>query len=425
MFFTLIDRALSKIHHGRLHLDFGTIQRTYGNSLDELEATITVHDPTFFRDVALRGEMGLGESYVAQKWSSKNLPNLALVLQLNVDVFRPVMTGGTFVPFPKALFEWLTQRGLQRRRKTTRENSRAGMAVSYDVGNDFFEIMLGPMMMYSCAIYPSDDVSLEVAQQHKLDVLMEKAELSDGQQVLDIGCGWGTLLRAIRSRHDCDVRGISLSQRQLEYCRKALPEGRFEYRDYRELTEADAVDRIVSVGMIEHVGADQLEGFMHCVARLLKPGGKAVLHTMVGGDTLGIPAGKQLRSFSTKTIMPIGYVPNPEELTRAVVKTKRLSVVHAERFGPHYGKTMRQWRDNVLDNRELIERRYSAEHVRVYDYVFGMAAACFTSGTFDLLQLVVQNEPITNRAAVYDARARTAASPHAADIERPLRTATA
>jgi cyclopropane-fatty-acyl-phospholipid synthase len=142
--------------------------------------------------------------------------------------------------------------------------------------------------------------------------------------------------------------------------------------------------------MIEHVGADQLEGFMHCVARLLKPGGKAVLHTMVGGDTLGIPAGKQLRSFSTKTIMPIGYVPNPEELTRAVVKTKRLSVVHAERFGPHYGKTMRQWRDNVLDNRELIERRYSAEHVRVYDYVFGMAAACFTSGTFDLLQLVVQ-----------------------------------
>ena len=110
MFFTLIDRALSKIHHGRLHLDFGNLQRTYGNGLDELEAAITVHDPTFFRDVALRGEMGLGESYVAQKWSSKNLPNLALVLQLNVDVFRPVMTGGTFVPFPKALFEWLYRR---------------------------------------------------------------------------------------------------------------------------------------------------------------------------------------------------------------------------------------------------------------------------------------------------------------------------
>jgi cyclopropane-fatty-acyl-phospholipid synthase len=146
-----------------------------------------------------------------------------------------------------------------------------------------------------------------------------------------------------------------------------------------------------------------------------------VLHTMVGGDMLDIAAGKQLSSFSTKTIMPIGYVPNPEELTRAAMKTKRLSIVHAERFGVHYGKTMRQWRENILANRETIERSYSAEHVRVYDYVFGMAAACFTSGTFDLLQLVVQNEPVTNRAAVYDPRYRSAAPAHVLHVEQKRR----
>ena len=121
--------------------------------------------------------------------------------------------------------------------------------------------------------------------------------------------------------------------------------------------------------------------------------------------------------------MPVGYVPNPEELTRAIAKTKRLSIVHSERFGPHYGKTMRRWRENVLANREVIERSYSADHVRVYDYVFGMAAACFTSGTFDLLQLVVQNEPVTNHASVYDPRSGVEASANFAPTVHKRRAA--
>jgi len=424
VFFSLVDATLSKLQRGCVRLDFGSTRRVYGRPDDGLEAAITVHDGSFFRDVVLHGEVGLGQSYVARKWSSSDLGDLALVLLLNLDVFRPVATAGTLLLFPSAVMEWLTQRRLKKRRRTSLENSRKGMAISYDVGNDFFELMLGPTMLYSCAIYPSPDRSLEEAQHHKLDVLIEKADVADGHRVLDIGCGWGTLLEEVRSRYDCTVHGISLSQRQLEYCRTRVPRARFDYIDYRELDEVAAYDRIVSVGMIEHVGADQLEVFMGRVERLLKLGGRAVLHTMIGGDLLDIPAGKQLSSFSTRTIMPIGYVPNPEELTRAIAKTKSLHVAHSERFGPHYGKTMREWRCNILANRALIARRYSEEHVRVYDYVFAMAAACFTSGRFDLLQLVVQKDPITNAMAVYDPRARPATAPPAARLAAAPRAVT-
>jgi cyclopropane-fatty-acyl-phospholipid synthase len=376
----------------------------FGNGRSALVAMLVVHDPSFFAAVVRDGEIGLGESYVQGKWTSPDLDALGLVLMLNVDVFLPMLRGGTVLAIPLAIARTWSQRRIAARRETSLANSRTGMSVAYDVGNDFFRRMLGPSRFYSCAIYPHAAASLEEAQAHKVDVIMRKAGVAPGYDVLDIGCGWGTLLQAIHARHGCRIHGISLAKEQIDYCRTAVPEGRFDCIDYRELAGEALYDRIVSVGMIEHVGLDQLPVFAAAVARLLKPGGRAVLHTMIVGDTLDLPPGEHLSAFATRHIMPVGYVPRADDLVRAIVGCGDLRIVHQERFGPHYGRTMRAWRQNVLRESEAIAAAYSIEHVRAYDYLWAVAAACFTSTAFDLLQVVVDKGPIDNAAPVYDPR---------------------
>ncbi len=403
--FRLVDRLFRRIRHGRLVLQTGGVRRVYGDPESDLEGTVVIHDRSFFRDVARRGEVGLGRSYAAGKWSSPDLEDLALVLHLNIDAFLPVIKGGTLMLFASRWSERWKQRWISSRRESTEEHSRRGMSVAYDVGNDFFRRMLGPSMLYSCAVWESAGQTLEEAQQHKIDLLIDKLDVAPGHSVLDVGCGWGTLLREIHARHGCRVRGISLAEKQLEHCREVLPEGRFDYLDYRQLEETAAYDRIVSVGMIEHVGSEYLQTFMDTVARLLKPGGRAVLHTMIVGDTLDLAPGVHLDSFISRTIMPIACIPTPGELLQAVNRTRRLHPVHQERFGQHYGRTLRAWRRNLLDHREAIAERYSREHVRVYDYIWGMSSGCFTSSNFDLLQLVLGKGPLSNRIEVYDPRA--------------------
>lgn len=399
-----VEALLSRIRRGRLRLVAGGRSREFGDPDAALEGTLEVHDASFFRDVVRDGEIGLGESYVARKWTSPDLDAVALVLMLNADAFLPVLRGGTVLLFSSRLAHRWRQRRIAQRRETSLANSRKGMSIAYDVGNPFFRRMLGPSLFYSCAIYPRPDASLEEAQDHKIDVLIRKAGIAPGHRVLDIGCGWGTLLKAAHERHGCDVHGISLAQQQIDHCRQVLPQGRFDCVDYRELPDEAAYDRIISVGMIEHVGLDQLEVFARKVARLLKPGGRAVLHTMIVGDTVDLPSGEHLSAFATRYIMPVGYVPRADDLARAIFRCGDLRVVHQERFGPHYGATMRRWRRNVLEHADAIAAEHSAEHVRAYDYLWAVAAACFTSTAFDLLQLVVDKGPIGNAAPVYDPR---------------------
>ncbi len=402
--FGLVHRLLSKIRHGRLILISAGQRRLYGDSDSALEGTLVVHDGSFFGDVARRGEVGLGQSYVDGKWSSPDLENLGLVLQLNIDAFLPMIKGGTIMLFASGWIEQLKQRWISGWRESTAEQSRRGMAVAYDVGNDFFRLMLGPSMLYSCAVWASPEHTLDQAQEHKIQLLIDKLDLAPEHSVLDVGCGWGTLLRAIHARHGCCVRGVSLAEKQLELCRQTLPEGRFDYLDYRDLDDAQTYDRIVSVGMIEHVGSEYLQAFMDTIARLLKPGGRAVLHTMIVGDTLDLAPGLHLDSFISRTIMPIACIPTPGELLQAINRTQNLYPVHYERFGQHYGRTMREWRKNVLDHEDAIAERYSREHVRVYDYIWGMSAGSFISSNFDLLQLVVDKGPIGSRNPVSDPR---------------------
>ncbi len=403
MYEYLVRRLLSRIRYGCVHLVVAGERQSYGDSDSHLKATLDVHEHSFFRDVVRRGEVGLGQAYVAEKWSSPELDDLLLILQWNIEAFLPMMRGGAILLFSR-LLEGLTQKWISSSRRGTLDNSRQAMSVCYDVGNDFFRQALGPSMQYSCAIWAAPGDSLEQAQQHKLDILIRKLDLRAEHKVLDVGCGWGTLLKEIHSRRGCDVRGISLAREQVDYCRESFPQGRFDYLDYRQLGDGETYDRIVSVGMMEHIGHQHLQTFMDQVARLLKPGGRAVLHTMIVGDALDVAPGVHFDAF-VYTIMPLGYLAVPRELHTAIQRTRDLHLIHSERFGQHYGKTFRRWRRNLRENRETVAELYSPEHVRVYDYLWGSSAGCFTSGNSDLLQMVVGKGPPSNRVPLYDPRA--------------------
>ena len=401
----LIRALLEKLRTGRVDLVFEGRRQQYGDPRSHLAASLEVHDPSFFRDVARRGEVGLGQAYVAEKWSSDDLDDLMLILQLNFEAFLPMLRRGSLLLQGFRWMEKWRQKLLMRDRRSTLAGSRHGMSVSYDVGNDFFRLGLGPSMQYSCAIWPSPGSSLDEAQQHKLDVLIAKLDPRPEHSVLDIGCGWGTLLGAIHERFGCAVKGISLAGEQVDYCRQHHPGGRFELQDYRQLPATETYDRIVSVGMIEHVGYGYLQTFVDAVARHLKPGGRAVLHTMVVGDMLDLGPGVHFDAF-VFTIMPVGYVPLPRELLTSVRRSRDLHLVHSERFGPHYGQTFCAWRRNLHANRAAVIDRYSAEHFRVYDYLWASSASCFTAGSTDLMQIVLEKGPVSNHIPLFDPRAQ-------------------
>ena len=403
MFRYLVRRLLNRIERGGVILRSAGQEWHFGDTEGDWVGTLEVKDSKFFEEVALRGEVGLGTSYVAGLWDSEDLETFLLVLNLNVNIFRSTLRGLGPMFAGSRLMESISQRGLAHRKGSSVENSRRGMSVAYDVGEDFFRMMLGESMLYSCALYPDPEADLEAAQRHKLDVLIQKLDVAPGQRILDIGCGWGTLAEAL-SKRGCSVLGISLSRRQIEHCRRHVPGAKFEYLDYRHLEEEGTFDRVISVGMLEHVGCEFIPTYMESVARLLRPGGRAVLHTMVEGDQIQIGPGVHIRSFASTYVMPTSYIPSPVELTRAAYATGTVWPTHVERFGQHYGRTMRQWRRNVLENRDEVCRRYSEEHVRTYDYLWAMSAACFTSGNFDLLQMVVVKEALGQDRAVQDPR---------------------
>ncbi len=129
-----------------------------------------------------------------------------------------------------------------------------------------------------------------------------------------------------------------------------------------------------------------------------------MLHTIVVGDAMPVEPGMHFDTFVSSTIMPIGYIPTRRELVQAINRARNLRPVHYELFGQHYGQTMRQWRRNVLDNAEDIARLYSEEHVRVYDYIYGLSSGSFTAGALDLLQIVVEKGPLDNDIRVFDPR---------------------
>ncbi|MGE0252529.1 MAG: class I SAM-dependent methyltransferase [Dongiaceae bacterium] len=282
--------------------------------------------------------------------------------------------------FPKRLWRRLAQlNGLQRSKQNVKHH--------YDIGNDFYQLFLDQDMQYSCAYFEDEEDSLEVAQINKKNHIAAKLLLKEGQRILDIGSGWGGLGLHLARLAEIEVKGITLSLEQLAVAQARAAEQGLQHRvefalaDYRE--EIGQFDRIVSVGMFEHVGITQYPVFFEKVKSLLKEDGVALLHTIGRIDTPGVT-----NPWLTKYIFPGGYAPSLSEILAEIEKQK-LFVTDIEIWRLHYAKTLRHWRQRFHANWRRAKEMFDERFCRMWDFYLAGCIAAFEHDSSVVFQIQI------------------------------------
>jgi len=268
-------------------------------------------------------------------------------------------------------------------------SSKRNVAHHYDIGNDLYERMLDTEhWQYSCAYWSRPDMTLEDAQTAKLAHIAAKLAMAPGQRVLDIGCGWGGMAIYLARQADVHVTGITLSEEQAALARERVAAAgvsdkvRIELVDYRDLAaRGDTFDRIVSVGMFEHVGVPQFETFFRACANLLAPDGVMLLHSIM---RFGKPG--KTDAFTRKYVFPGGYIPALSETLEASQRVK-LIASDIEILRLHYAYTLREWYKRVEASRAYIEEAYSPRFYRMWTFYLAGATSAFESGGMGNFQI--------------------------------------
>ena len=253
--------------------------------------------------------------------------------------------------------------------------SKKNVEHHYDLGEDLYDLFLDKSRQYSCAYWKSSNESLEEAQQNKINHIIKKLNLRPGQNVLDIGCGWGSMCFEIAKQSECEITGYTLSQNQYDYCIKKAKELKldnqchFELSDYREIK--GKFQRIVSVGMLEHVGRKFYKTFFKKINNLMTDDGMALIHTIGSTDPKGPP-----QPFIQKYIFPGGLVPSGSDLIEAVEKTG-LILSDMESLIHHYDKTLKAWLDRFLSNKDKAIKLYSEHFFRMWTFYLASTSSAF------------------------------------------------
>ena len=303
-------------------------------------------------------------------------------------------------------FGYLIRKALHTWRLVTNYNlpakSKINVKRHYDRGEELYDLFLDEKhRQYSCAYFLSPDESLEDAQQNKINHIIKKLDLLPGQKVLDIGCGWGGLAFEIARQSQCEITGISLSENQINYCRKKAKELKmdnqvsFELCDYREVK--DKFKKIVSVGAFEHFGKKFYKTFFKKVHNILTDDGICLLHTI--GSVA--PPGP-VHPFIQKRIFPGGIIPSLSDLVKPIEKTD-LIIADCETLIHHYDKTLKIWLERFLKNKEKAKFLYGKEFVRMWECYLSMCSAAFKFRDLVVyqLQLVKRFTALPNNSRKY------------------------
>ncbi|HEX2843073.1 cyclopropane-fatty-acyl-phospholipid synthase family protein [Hyphomicrobium sp.] len=393
-------------------IDSEGAEHRFGNGEGPLVA-IRLTDRRFERHLALDPEMAAGEGYMEGR--------LRIERGTVYDFIALVMRNLADRPFPSyaqhlaGLRNWL--RFVSQFNPSTR--SRRNVHHHYDIDPRIYDLFLDPDRQYSCAYFTAPGMSLAEAQAAKKRHIAAKLNLQPGQKVLDIGCGWGGLALYLARAGDVDVTGITLSDEQLKIAEKRAHDAddlshkpQFVIRDYREMT--GVFDRIVSVGMFEHVGIPHYRTFFSTVARLLAPGGTALLHTIGRTDR---PAATN--PFISRYIFPGGYIPALSEIM-AAVEASGLIVSDVEVLRLHYAETLRAWRHRFLANRPAAVAIAGEEFCRMWEFYLAGSEAAFRFENFVVFQVQLTRRinalPITRN---YMGEAEGALPLGLVDSERP------
>lgn len=350
-------------------LGFAGIQINGNNPWD-----IQVHSEEFYRRVITEGTLGVGESYMAALWDVENVDEfISKIIRAQLD---EKIQRKSWVLFQLFILKLLNLQSKQRAFIVGEKH--------YDLGNDLFQNMLDQRMNYSCA-YWKDAVSLDEAQENKLELICRKLFLQPGMRVLDIGCGWGAFGKYAAEKYKVEVVGITVSKEQVELGRKLCAGLPVEFRliDYRDLNEK--FDRMVSVGMFEHVGDKNYRTFFEVANKCLKDDGLFLLHTI--GRIISL---KTLDPWTEKYIFPNGMLPSAVQIDKAIENLFVMEDWH--NFGPDYDKTLMAWHDNFVQHWDKIKSQYSERFFRMWKYYLLSSAASFRVRRTQLWQIVLSKK---------------------------------
>jgi cyclopropane-fatty-acyl-phospholipid synthase len=275
----------------------------------------------------------------------------------------------------------------------TRRADSANARYHYDVGNDFYRLWLDRNMIYSCAYFETGAETIDAAQEQKLDHICRKLRLAPGDRLLDIGCGWGGLLRWAAANYGIRGRGITLSREQADFAKARVEKEGLADRieiglaDYRDLPADASFDKIVSVGMYEHVGIENLRRYFRSAAGALKPGGIFLNHGIVATDPEGRAQGPAGGDFIDRYVFPGGAVPHVSRVLQEVARAG-LEPVDMEDLRPHYVRTLQLWTERLEANAQAAIEAAGPERYRIWRvYMPGMARA-FDRSWFSVVQVV-------------------------------------
>ena len=378
----MILRLLEKLQYGalRLRTPDGRIL-LYGDASHPV--TLDLHNWHLCSAVLRSGDIGFAETFIAGDWRTDNLPGLIELMIRNRAQIESLIYGNWWGSLVYKVRHLLN--------RNSRAGSKKNIHAHYDIGNAFYQLWLDPSMTYSSALF-SEGASLEQAQGAKYRRIASQLQLQPGQRVLEIGCGWGGFAETAARDNGAHVTGLTLSTEQLAYARQRLQDaglaGQADLQlcDYRD--SAGQYDAIASIEMFEAVGQRYWPGYFECVARNLKPGGRACIQTIVIADALFQRYSKST-DFIQQYIFPGGMLPSPLEFRRAA-EAQGLRVEGAFSFGLDYAETLRQWRASFLAQRTALEKQgFDGRFLLTWEFYLAYCEAAFQAHNTDVMQFTL------------------------------------
>src|SRR3990167_784959 len=337
---------------------------------------IQIHNKAFYQRVMREGALGLGEAYMDKWWDCQELDHFF------ERILRAGLDSKVGQPLHAFLKNWLVKIINFQSKIRAKEVGKK----HYDLGNTLFKAMLDKRMIYSCGYWKTAH-HLEEAQQAKLELICQKLQLNPQLRLLDIGCGWGGLAKYAAENYGVSVMGVTISQQQYEYAKEYCKGWPIEIRlqDYRELQ--DKFDRIVSVGMFEHVGHPNYDAFMQTAYRNLTEDGLFLLHT-IGVNMTNVFA----NDWIIKYIFPHGMLPSIAQIAKATEKLFVMEDWH--NFGTYYDNTLMSWYENFTRHWEELKSTFDERFYRMWTYYLLSCAGSFRARSIQLWQIVFSKHGI-------------------------------
>ena len=395
---TLLLAQLKRLRHGEIRLITEGAEQRYGARTERcsLSVNLEILHPQFYAAAAFGGTVGAGAAYIRGAWRCSDLTSLARIMYVNRELMDHMDRRWTFLSRPLLrLFDWW--------HRSTVGNSARNIAAHYDLGNDFYRLMLDETMAYSCGIFADETTTLAAASRAKFEAACRKLDLRPGDHLLEIGTGWGGLAIHAAQHYGCRVTTTTISREQHDYARDLIARHGLTDRvtllleDYRELH--GQYDKLVSIEMIEAVGVRYLDTYLAKCAALLRDSGAMLLQAITIRDQ-DYRAALRSVNFIQRYVFPGSFIPSVSAITDALRRVTDLKIFHLEDIGPHYARTLAQWRRNFFEHLGQVRKLgYSEQFIRLWEFYLCSCEGGFAERELGDVQMLL-TKPDCRRAAL-------------------------